>query len=298
LIGQVGLFIVCATSQTGADGSSLTFPYLIIATFTILVIIPLTPVIHRYTYHIPTFLFLVFIGTLIYNLVAFPFSAGNRYKAFFQQTVDLDTGFNNVTIVGLEQYVRPIISTLPSAAGQEIVCESRPLRTGVTFCSFSGIPPRVVSSVPNGAPPDLGYKDWLSFKVTRQPGTNNAHFSISVSNSRAAVIRFARPIKRFSVVGAGEDDRFDSVPELGSDQVKLWHRDWDRVWEVDVEWGVGEGEKMGEEGMEGQVVGIWSDANEQGEIGALEEVRRFAPPWVAWSKLSDGLVEGGKGFIV
>src|SRR5438046_1945624 len=96
VFGQVGLLVVDGLSQTGVDGSSLTLPFILIALFSIILLLPLGPFAHRFTYHIPYFLFLVFVGTLIYNLVAFPFSASNRYKAYFIQTVDLESGQNEV----------------------------------------------------------------------------------------------------------------------------------------------------------------------------------------------------------
>jgi uncharacterized membrane protein len=37
---------------------------------------------------IPLFLLFVFIGTMIYNLVAFPFADSNRLKLFFLQEVE------------------------------------------------------------------------------------------------------------------------------------------------------------------------------------------------------------------
>jgi len=88
------------------------------------------------------------------------------------------------------------------------------------------------------------------------------------------------------------------VPASGSDQIKLWHRKWDEGWEVDVEWPMSDGRKIGEEGMEGRVVCLWSDENTQGVIPALDEARRYVPAWVGISKLNDGLVEGSKPFSV
>ena len=52
------------------------------------------------------------------------------------------------------------------------------------------------------------------------------------------------------------------------------------------------------EGLDGKVVCLWSDANAPGTIPAFDEVRRFAPVWVAVTKSQDGLVEGGKAFMV
>jgi hypothetical protein len=299
IIGQVALLVVEGIAQTGPDGSSLLLPYTLIAVFSIMLLLPLGPFVHRITYHIPSFLFLIFVGTLIYNLVAFPFSANNRYKAYFIQTVDLETGENQVALLGLEDYVRLIIASIPSAAGQNIDCTSREeIRSGVVQCSWEGIAPMVVPNVPSGVPPEKGYAGWLSYNVSRTPGQNSARFVVSGQNTRACVLRFDSPIKDFNVLGGSRDDRFDAVPEMGSDQIRLWHRDWDRAWTVDVEWPVGDGKQPGEEGMDGKVVCLWSDDNVEGVIPALDEIRRFAPAWSAVTKSQDGLVEGVKKFVV
>jgi hypothetical protein len=298
ILGQVAMFLIEATAQTGSDGNSLMFPFLLIALFSILLMLPLAPFSHRITHHIPTFIFLVFIGTFLYSILAFPFSPNNRYKAYFQQTVDLETGQNRVSISGLEEYVRPIIASLPSASGQAIECTSGRYRSELKSCSFEGLPPKVVDNTPAGAPPEKGYAHWLSFNATRPRNQNYARFTILGRNTRACTLRFNRAIKDYHVEGSGSDERFDRVPEQGSDQIRLWHREWDQPWIVDVEWGVSDGKAPGDEGMEGRVVCLWSDDNVDGVIPALDEVRRFAPAWSAVTKWSDGLVEGSKGFIV
>jgi hypothetical protein len=300
VIGQVGLLLVTATAQTGTDGSPLLLPYLIVTLFSILLILPIAPFAHRITAHLPSFLFIIFLATLIYNLVAFPFSANNRYKAYFQQTVDLDTGLNRVTMAGIEEYVRDIISHIPSAAGQAIRCETSPtVRAGLSFCSWEGLPPKVVNNVKDGVPPEKGYEDWLTYNVSRTPGENKARFHISGLETKACIIRFNDLFTDFAVKGAASTDgRWADVPESGSDQIKLWHRDWDREWVVDVEWPVGEGKKPGDEGRSGRVVCLWSDHNQLGTIPALDEVQRFAPAWSSVTKSMDGLVEGSKAFVI
>ncbi|KAG4030306.1 hypothetical protein MFRU_012g00480 [Monilinia fructicola] len=300
VIGQVGLFLVAALHQTGTDGSPLLLPYLVVAVFSILLLLPITPFIHRLTHHIPTFFFLVFIGTLIYNLVAFPFSPNNRYKAYFQQTVDLDTGLNKVTLVGIEEYIREIIAQIPSAAGQAIHCEDNArIRSGLSFCSYEGLAPKVVDNVVEGVPPERGYHEWLTYNVSRVPGENKATFHISGIETRACILRFDEPFSEFKVHGgAKSEERWDDVPDSGSDQIKLWHRDWNKEWVVDVEWAVSEDMKPGEEGRTGRVVCLWSDANKRGVIPALDEAQRFSPDWTSIVKLMDGLVEGSKRFVV
>lgn len=298
IVGQVGLFIATATAQTAVDGSPVLLPYTIVAAFSILLILPLGPFMHRITHHVPTFLFLVFIGTLIYNLTAFPFSASNRNKAYFQQTVDLDTGINKVTLVGVEEYIRDIITYIPSAAGQSISCTSNPeIRGGLAFCSYEGTMPKVAGNVIGEEPPADGYKYWLAYDVTRVPGENKAKFRIWGEDTKACIIRFDQPFSSFQVEGAAPNDA--KPGDVGnSDQIKLWHRDWNRQWIVYVEWPVSEGKQPGEEDRTGRVVCLWSDHNEAGIIPALDEVKRFMPAWTSALKLMDGLVEGSKKFVV
>lgn len=292
ILEQVGLLLVSAISQTGADGSALLFPYLTTAIFSILLILPLAPFSHRITYHVPMFLFIILIGTSIYNLIAFPFSAQNRYKAFFQQNVDLDTGSNNVTIAGIEEYVREIISYIPSAAGQTINCSVHPeIRSGLSFCSYEGKAPNVIRRS-NGA---NGFENWLSYNLSRVEGENKAVFHILGHETKACAIRFNQDFFSFHVHGATfHHDDFNK----GSNQIKLWHRDWEREWIVEVEWPVTEDKKPGEEGRSGEVVCLWSDHNELGTIPALDELESFMPDWATSVKLSEGLVEGRKTFVI
>ncbi|KAI9753120.1 MAG: 60S ribosomal protein L16B [Chaenotheca gracillima] len=299
LIGQIGLLFSTAMYQTGADGSSSLLIYLGIAFFTTLILAPVGPFIHRFTHHIPTFLFFVFLGTLIYNLVAFPFSANNRLKLYFVQNVDLESGINQVSLLGSESYVRRVINTVPSAAGQKIECSSVASgRAGLQKCGWRGLAPKVVPNGPSTIPPELRYADWIHYNVSRVENANEAKFQLYGRNSRSCRILFHSPISDFRVKGAVQDKRFKAVSDNGSKEIRLWSRDWEKPWEVDVKWAVSEGKQLGDEGLDGKVVCIWSDDNEPAVIPALDELRRYAPGWVAFTKASDGLVEGEKKFMV
>jgi hypothetical protein len=74
LVGQIALLVTSALHQTPADGSSFLLVYLVFAAFTTLLLAPVGPFIHRFTFHVPAFILLICIATVIYNLVAFPFS--------------------------------------------------------------------------------------------------------------------------------------------------------------------------------------------------------------------------------
>ncbi|KAL8831545.1 MAG: hypothetical protein Q9170_005245 [Blastenia crenularia] len=315
LTGEIALFLTSSIHQTLADGSSILLPYIAVALFTVLILIPVSPFIHRYTYHIPIFLFLIFIGTLIYNLLAFPFSANNRLKVYFDQRVDLDTGINTVSLTGIKDgpYLQDVIASLPSTAGQEITCIDSEIRLGLKTCSWQGLAPEVVPSLPLplGIPPQFGYRNWLSFNVTYGNYTRNeARITLSGKNTRACKILFDTPISDFSVEGAGSDKRFEKVSKEGSKEIRLWSRTWEKPWHVKVRWKGEDGnspslapnllrhQQKRASGLNGKVVCLWSDANEPGVIPALDEVWMYAPTWATVSKNSDGLVEGSKRFMV
>ena len=298
LIGQIGLLLTSATYQTLADGNSALVIYVLVGICSVLLLAPLGPFLHRYTYHIPTFLLCAFVGTLIYNLVAFPFSDNNRLKLYFVQKVDLDTGLNKASLAGVGRvYLDEVIQSLPSAAGQSLDC-AESSRPGLLECSWDGLAPRVVPNTHHQVPPRFGYTDWLTFNISREEGKNEAHFHLFGLNTRSCKITFNRPISDFSVNGAGQDSRFRPVSEDGSKEVRLWSRTWEKPWEVNVKWEVSEGKHAGEEGIDGRVVCLWNDESKTGVIPALDEIRLFAPIWVAVTKMGDGLVEGSKAFMV
>ncbi|KAK4192958.1 hypothetical protein QBC35DRAFT_160578 [Podospora australis] len=313
LAAQTGLMLIDAVHQTGADGSSLLLPYLIIFFFTLVLLLPLTPFIHRVTHHIPVFLLVVFVATAIYNLAAFPFSDSSRYKAYFVQTIDLDAGDNQVCYTGVEEYVRSIVADIPSASGKNITCGlSR--RPELVSCCFDGsdVAPHVVDVGPGEDTPlkDI-YKSLVTVTTTRGEG-NRAQIEISANNTKACFLEFKRPVSGLSVEGSsGWDDRFGQFPEGGIKNLKLWHRRWNEPWVVNVEWKDGGDKEEGEESetgdgelkvrdssLEGSVVCAWSDANVPGTIPALDEALRYSPAWAAISKLAEGLVEGRKAFSV
>ncbi|KAE8398658.1 hypothetical protein BDV37DRAFT_275948 [Aspergillus pseudonomiae] len=179
MVGPLALLTISAISQTGQDGGYPLFAYVAIAIFTTILLTPLLPFIHRYTYHIPLFLLAVFLGTLIYNLVAFPFSDSSRLKLYFVQEVDLDTGVNRATFAGLSP-----------AAGQDIACDWHTKRRNLLSCSWEGIAPQPVEG-------DYPMKDWPQ-----------ARFEVSGLNTRACRIVFDTPVKNFHVAGSAYDPRF------------------------------------------------------------------------------------------
>jgi hypothetical protein len=315
LAAQIGLLVTSAVYQTGVDGSSLLTPYLVIAVLTAVLIIPLAPFIHRVSRHLPLLLLVVFTGTLIYNLAAFPFSPAAPYKAFFKQTVSLDTGATAVRLSGIESYIRDIIADIPSAAGQEIGCEPSTSRRDLVDCVYDAakVPPRPAYGSGNdslelapGVPPTADYYGKLLTVRVSHPAAGgqakgkkgaSVRLRIDAVNTRIVELRFADKgpaIRSVSVVGAEPwDERFGAYPEEGARLVRLWRRDWDRAWVVDLTW------DDASLGLDGHAVALWSDANEAAHsMPAFREVVNYAPPWSSVSKASPGLVEGMKAFKV
>lgn len=321
LFGQLGLFLTAAVSGTGADGSSLLFPYIIIAAFSILGLLPLAPFIHRVPFHLPVLALTVLAGTMVYSLVAFPFSVNNQYKVFFQQSVDLETGRSSVSFDGLEQFVRPIVAAMPSAAGREVECAPASRRAGLTSCRYDGgsVLPNIGPSSPDdGVPLGERFSGLVSVNITRnEEGGKKAMLEINAVDTKACFVNFDKRITRFEIEGASEwDPRFGDA-EDGVCQLRLWRRDWEKVWRVNIEWedvdadvssvpeaasgeeSVGGGElRVRDGGLGGEVACMWADANERGTIPALDEAMQYAPTWVAVTKLAEGLVVGKKKFSV
>jgi hypothetical protein len=283
LVGPLALLATSAMHQTGQDGGSSLFIYIAIAAFTTLLFSPLLPFIHRYTYHLPVFLLTIFIGTLIYNLVAFPFSDTSRLKLFFRQDLDLDTSATNASLTGIPPYVNTVITSLPSARNKDIACIPF---GGRLQCSWPGLPPQLA--------PNTSSTDLLTLSITKTPSTpHEARIRLSGKNTRACKLTFTNPGGvNFTVADSATDPHFPySPPAGGTRELNLWSRGWENVWTVDVEW-------PEDQTLAGRATCLWSDANQRGVIPALDEVWQYAPGWIAVSKFASGLVEGSKGFEV
>jgi len=294
LVGQIALLLTSALYQTPADGSSTFFIYIAFAILTTLLVAPIGPFIHRFTYHVPTFLFFICIGTVIYNLVAFPFSREHRLKVYFVQQVDLDSGVNTVSLTALDGYVQQIVKEIPSAQGRQVNCSTPDVvtRKELTKCAWQGLPAQVVPKVSpfsNKTHPT----SWLDYSIARGHKANEATIRVVGQNTRACRIAFDTPIADLTVAGAVSDDpRFNATGNNGSREVRLWHREWSQPWDVSVRW---DHDVASNSSLSGRVVCLWSDAN-AGAIPAFDEVQHYLPVWAIATKISDGLVEGSKRF--
>lgn len=317
LIVPLALIITGALNQTGQDGSPQLIVYLITAGLTALVFAPTLPFIHRYTYHLPIFLLLVLVGTMIYNLVAFPFADSNRLKLFFLQEVDLDNGVSTASLTGISPFVNNVVYGLPTAAGQEETCKwTKRGKNEVLRCSWAAPLPRVIPNTElqsfandNSESPAEATElslDWITFSISHpKMGSSSARFEVSGENTKACRIDLdSYSIKNFSVTGSSAPDRrfLDPSPE-GLNQIRLWSRTWDNSWTVDIDFAErdsskADGAEDADDPITGRITCLWSDNNQIGLIPALDEVRQFSPAWVAVTKFSDGLIEGSRKFEI
>ncbi|EGC40992.1 peptidase family M28 family [Histoplasma capsulatum var. duboisii H88] len=308
LVGQLALFLTASMCQVGSDGVSTFVVYLACAVFTTLLCIPLFPLIHRFTYHIPTFLFLVFIGTLIYNLVAFPFSPANRLKTFFIQEVDLDNGSSTVSLTGIQPYLTEAINSIPSAAGQNITCDKTTPFGMLERCSWSGLSPNVLGQG-RERDTEIVPDKWITYNITKTVGKNKARIEISGRNTRACKLKFDRAVANFQVSGSAVDHRMPPTSRQGVAEIRLWSRTWENTWVVDINWHESADESDDDDDddekhdapqnvLSGKAICMWSDGNQPGVIPALDEVRLYAPSWIAISKAADGLVEASHSFTI
>ena len=320
LVGQICLFVTAALSQTLADGSSPLLLYLDFAVLSVLLLLPLSAFINRITFPLPTLLFVLLLGTLTYNLLAFPFSRTAKLKMRIGQHVDLDSGNNTVYLSGIPGYINPIVASLPSASGQEVDCVTQPIAfrsyAGLATCGFTGLPPDVLKKRINiTKPSEIAYKEWINFSMKRTQRRNEATIQLQGKNTRACRIYFNQPVKHIEVIDTNHKNAtlhtlsykatFESEEANGAgpeiDQVRLWSRKWDGKWEVRIRWepkAIGEDRGDDVTDLDGRVACLWSDANERGTIPAFDEAVRFVPVWVGLTKLDDGLVIGSKRFSV
>jgi len=297
-----------------------------------LYLIPIAPYLHYVTHHLAYLCIIVFPATLIFSLCAFPFTPDARLKVYFQQDYSLNNGTNSVSIVGVEDYVRLIIENeLPSAYGKQITCTPDTLRPGLSRCSWEGLQPHVATGK---------RQEWVQFKAKRT-GNEEATIELKGRDTRACKLLFDKPIYGLKVDGdmveTGSDphDEFTSLndpphrypghypndhhevsnsrPPLeerspiypgGTTSIRLWSREWERGWKVDVSWDTTnlttatEWQQDEKPGLTGKVVCLWTDVNLKGTVPAWDELFEFAPVWAVGSKLTDGLVEAWWEFEV
>ncbi|KAI7279471.1 endoplasmic reticulum metallopeptidase 1 [Hortaea werneckii] len=350
LVGQIALLATASLHQTPADGNPALPIYLAFAGLTTLLLLPLTPFLHRWSYHLPTFSLLIGVGCVVYCLLAFPFSPESPMKIFFVQRVDLDLGKVESSLIGLPGFVEDVLAEVPSSVGQRVDCRdgideesSWTGRDGLRSCVWEGLWPDIVphhavtssaqtaqevsreeggndrspssdlAPYTNGTKksppqhPDPSFKSWLDFNLSLT-GPHSASLTFQGRNTRQYRLSFpphqpppsSLKIHNGNLSSSVEDPRFGPpLPPSSSSSpttLRIIPRTWDARIRVDISWPEKEAQNV--EGFHGEVMALWSDANQPGVIPGFDEVRRFAPRWSLVTKGDDGLVLGVRGWRV
>jgi hypothetical protein len=218
-----------------------------------------------------------------------------------------------------------VIPLLPSASGKVVDCSKSHVKQGLMECHWSsgysmlpapGSAPRSSSpDIPGPPTHDSLYQtDFFRAEVIRTSSTT-AEFFVKGRNTRNCKLYFDnRPIVKYTVDGAvhGMQPPY-TIHGNGIREVRLWSRDWDKAFAVQVEWrdylGLGEGLKgriacdwaeyaSASAGVPGQGDGPSKGGFTSAKIPALEELLSFLSPWVVVTKAADGLVEAWETFEV
>lgn len=272
LVGGLGLALASSLSQTSADGGNPLLAYLLVAGFSILVVLPTTPFLHRVRHIFPVLLLVVFAITLTFNMVIFPFNETSRYKVYLSQIVDIETGKSLVHYAGVEEYVRQAIAVLPSAMNKEVVCEPKSHGSyGLNFCTYDGS--KVLPKI-GGKNPD----EWIHFSSSRN-GTK-VQLTIDGYETRKCAIQFAHPISAFQI----EDG--DAV-KTAVDGISLYRRSWTKPWEVEVMWEDTSSSRV-------EVSCEWASS----ESPLLKEAALYLPGWVTFSLLDKSIMHANQSYWV
>ncbi|KII95471.1 hypothetical protein PLICRDRAFT_98578 [Plicaturopsis crispa FD-325 SS-3] len=320
LIFHIGVFLLAALAQTLADGSSAVNVYASVSVLALITVLPLAPFsisIHR---SLSILVLVLFIASTAYTWLAFPFSQEAPIKVYFQQHVELDLGYNSNSahsgnairvvseIISAPGYLdAQILPQLPSTWGTDTLCTPGG-RMGLWACTWEGglIPfPDATSSKKYTAQSEVPSSTWLTVNITRlSPGS--ARISIKGVNTRACRLYFDAPITQYRVHGPDGyvSENMQSgyeIPSSGLQEVRLWSREWDREFVVDVD-------TASDGTLSGRAACEWAEyesatagsgaSGRGGRIPALEEVLSFLPRWAVVSKSADGLVEAWGNFTI
>ncbi|KAI7559475.1 hypothetical protein KC317_g10335, partial [Hortaea werneckii] len=349
------LLATASLHQTPADGNPALPIYLAFAGLTTLLLLPLTPFLHRWSYHLPTFSLLLGIGCVVYCLLAFPFSPESPMKIFFVQRVDLDLGKVESSLIGLPGFVEDVLAEVPSSLGQRVDCRdgidaerSWTGRDGLRSCVWEGLWPDVVSQHALAASaqevhgeeggdehspssdlapysnrtkkspaqhPNPSFKSWLDFNISLT-SPHTASLTFQGRNTKQYRLSFpphqpppsSLKIHNGNLSSSVEDPRFgpalpsspssSSSSSLPPKTLRIIPRTWDARIRVDISWPAEKDGVQNVEGFRGEVMALWSDANQPGVIPGFDEVGRFAPRWSLVTKGDDGLVLGVRGWRV
>ncbi|KAG2339609.1 hypothetical protein BDR05DRAFT_938905 [Suillus weaverae] len=308
LVSHIAVILLLAMNQTLIDGASPFGVYGAVSMIALLIVLPIAPFsmnMHRW---LNGTIFIIFILSTLYTYVAFPFSQETPLKVYFAQSVDLDTSRVVTALTGPHQFLSTaIIPRFPSAFDQALNCTDAPDKLGLQTCKWevgdAFVPSPGRSKRHYGQGPTSSLEKWVTTSITRT-GSNSARIKVRGLNTRSCTLQFSgKRVKSFHLSGDGGKglQGGSEVPEDGLEQIRLWSRDWEKEFEVDVDFAGSEDEKA-----KGRVSCGWAEYESAtvgggrtgGKIPSLEEVLLFLPEWAVVTKSSAALFDAGWEFEV
>ncbi|TFK50887.1 Zn-dependent exopeptidase [Heliocybe sulcata] len=298
LLLQVAFLVVNTLGQSLVDGSPAWVVYAGTCVISFLTVLPLAPFMHKMHKGVTFIAVAIFILTILYSWTVFPFTSAAPFKVFFLQSVEI-SGQQTVattSLIGAPSYLKKVVAELPSTYGTHVNCSDSSVRADLTACTWHS------ELMPT---PEAGAEQFITLNATRLNGTS-AELSFWGTNTRACRLYFDNGPVQYLHVYEGDKKRTEMQPgygisEKGLVDVRLWSREWDEAFRVEVGWDL-------ERGLEGRVACEWAEyesgtagtglPNNGASIPALEEALAFLPQWAVLTKANDGLVEAWERFVV
>lgn len=317
---------------------TLNSVYEILALFSTLIFIPLTPFAHKLPQYLNALVAVVFVVLLAATWTASPFTQKWPFRVYFQQFVELssastaltvnrslahplrpfDVMRTETTLTGLKGYVdRYVTPGIPSSWNSNVSCDPQGLRPDLMTCRWAtDLLPVPTPNASLASSSHFTSVQWLDVEVTRL-NASRALIAVRGENTRGCRLYFDRPINfvyvhqravRHPQPSPVEKMRLQGGYDMsaeGVSEVRLWSRTWGRQFVVEVGWDA-DGEKSAREEAKfsGRAACEYAEyasglgGSESGRIPAFEEVKQFLPLWALPTKANDGLVEVFTTFVV
>ncbi|RDX48595.1 hypothetical protein OH76DRAFT_1352007 [Lentinus brumalis] len=322
LLFQLEVLLLNALMHTLVDGSSPAMVYELLAVFSVLIFVPLTPFAHKLPQWLNALVAAVFVVLLAATWMATPFTQEWPFRVYFQQSVELspasglavnpsvgarapsvDVVRADTTLTGLKGYVDKYITPdIPSSWTSDVNCDKKGLRPDLMTCRWAT--DLLPSPTGNASFPA---SQWLDVKTTRL-NASRALISVRGENTRGCRLYFDRAINFVYV--HGQDGAQDApaphatmrlqggyeMPAAGVKEARLWSRTWGKEFVVEVGWDAASDDDE-ETTLGGRAACEYAEYASalgppgSGQIPAFEEVKQFLPLWALPTKLADGLVE-------
>jgi hypothetical protein len=235
---------------------------------------------------------IVFVLSIIYSWLVFPFTVQEPLKIYFQQFVVLppistalspnklsDHSKFITTLSGPERYLRsPLVSYIPSSqkGGKPVNCKPDPFKLGLTRCEWeSGARMQPVPGSANNTDIALDqhtpWKRGEFFKANViKTGPSTARFRVKGRNTRSCRLYFDnRHVFKYDILVPDADGSFVSsgkgmqrgyeIPPWGIKEIRLWSRSWEKEFVVDIDLGKSTEITSQQTGVKGRIACEWAE---------------------------------------